>query len=802
MKSLPLLSLVFFSILICVSQTHGEIKLTYQTAEGPIIINGFDENKPFTYVNGKKEYLRSDGIFHLEADSQDIINHAYFPVYFTRKKDFSNRSRKDIPLEERLKTKIKTSCTIGHAITNEQQSTIPCDPVFSSCLDIWGQQLPDQLLILSAWINPQQFTHRVQLSAASKAGLINVSPPLTVSFVSEEKLYPAILLMKPDGTFAKVDMAFSGYPTWNDACFSLINDDTSRLSALLEQNNGMVNGSVFNAGLQHIAAAYGSENCLQLLLEKGSDPDQELALGLRPIHMAARTGEGNVIELLLKHGAKMKTETDDGNTALHIAATLGHLNACKVLVNAGINVNHKNRDYRTAILLAGMNDQSAIIRFLSESGAVFDFNKESRQLLLLRAIKQNDLETVKFLLSKKAKADKPTYGIYPISMAAEYASGAIIRLLIKHGADPDQKNTKGSTPLMLASSSNYDGVIALVENGADINYSTEDGVAALHLAILKNQIETTQYLLDHEADPNVKNPDGTPLIWLATETGNRIGLNALIEAGAVCQMDRETALPIMEYAFRYDIPEIVDITLSQCLEPDFNFREVFPAYWVADRYGSQTIKDLLIQHGLDPSTVEEPAFADSRLVHDQIRLVAKQDVAYPYQLQEKYGEFTAKVEGIVDIDGSFILPRLIENPVPEMDRNILEPLARWKFKPMQLDGKPVRVRFIVPIKLVPAPQEELVYEIEKVQIKPQPIKQVAPNYPTEQRKNKVRGIVVLVFVIDENGYVADVQAESATNDAFIRPAIDALLKWKFSPGYYDGEPAKVRVRMPIQFNLN
>ena len=800
MKFLPLLSLAIVSILSCFTQTYGEITLTYKTAEGPLKIEGVDDLRPYTLVDGEKRYLPQDGIFNIEASFEDLEQNAYFPVTLTRKKVFSSRSEEDFSLEKNINPKIETFCYVGTAHLDKQPGYDPHDPLASNYSSIWGDQIPEKPIFIFVWINPEHSIHRAELLIASKTELER-SISRSVSFISEEKLYPAILLMRPDGTFLKIDDAFSSSPTWNEACLCLMNDDASRLSALLDRDESLLQNSVFSAKLIHIAAAYGSLECMDLLLESGADPNTKMNSELRAIHLAARTGESEVIRSLLESGADIRAKDIRTNTALHIAASFGHLDVCKVLLEAGIKVDHRNEYRETAILLAGKNDQLSVIKLLSENGADFDFSRESRQILLLRAIKRNELDTVEFLLSKKARANRPVYAQYPISSAAQYASGAIIRLLIKNGADPNQKNHKGATPLMLASASNYDGVIALVENGAEINAS-QNGITALHIAILKHQIEITQYLLDHGANPNVKNSDGTPLMWLATEVGNRIGLNALIDAGAVCEMDRSTALPIMEYAFRYNIPEIVDITLSQCLEPDFMFRDVFPSYWVADRYGSQTIKDLLIQKGVDPSTVEEPTFADARLVRDQIRLIQKQDVVYPHELQEKYGEFAVRVEGIVDTDGSFIFPRLLENPVPEMERSILETFTHWKFKPLQLNEQPVRVRLIIPMTYVPTPQKEQVYEIEAVPIRPEPIKQIAPTYPPALRKAKVKGIVVLLFVVDENGDVVAPQVEQATHREFVYPALQAISRWKFSPGYYDGEPVKVRVRLPIQFNLN
>jgi outer membrane biosynthesis protein TonB len=46
-----------------------------------------------------------------------------------------------------------------------------------------------------------------------------------------------------------------------------------------------------------------------------------------------------------------------------------------------------------------------------------------------------------------------------------------------------------------------------------------------------------------------------------------------------------------------------------------------------------------------------------------------------------------------------------------------------------------------------------------------------------------------------------VRVFSTTNPAFNQPAIAAILQWVFKPGEVDGQPASVRMRQEIIFNL-
>lgn len=95
--------------------------------------------------------------------------------------------------------------------------------------------------------------------------------------------------------------------------------------------------------------------------------------------------------------------------------------------------------------------------------------------------------------------------------------------------------------------------------------------------------------------------------------------------------------------------------------------------------------------------------------------------------------------------------------------------------------------------------EDIIFEIGDVQEKPRAVRQVPPTYPAVLQRKKVKGMVSLVFIIDQNGTVVAPRVESSTHVAFEKPALEAIKRWKFVPGKQDGEAVKVRVRLPLQF---
>lgn len=80
--------------------------------------------------------------------------------------------------------------------------------------------------------------------------------------------------------------------------------------------------------------------------------------------------------------------------------------------------------------------------------------------------------------------------------------------------------------------------------------------------------------------------------------------------------------------------------------------------------------------------------------------------------------------------------------------------------------------------------------------------QVSPIYPYEAKKNGLAGQVVVDFVVDERGDVAQARVVSSSDRVFEEAATRAVMKWKFEPGRRNGGVVPFRMVIPIQFNLN
>jgi periplasmic protein TonB len=78
---------------------------------------------------------------------------------------------------------------------------------------------------------------------------------------------------------------------------------------------------------------------------------------------------------------------------------------------------------------------------------------------------------------------------------------------------------------------------------------------------------------------------------------------------------------------------------------------------------------------------------------------------------------------------------------------------------------------------------------------------VEPEYSEEARKAKFQGTVTLSVVVDEKGNPRDIKITRPLGLGLDQKAIEAVEKWKFSPGKKDGKPVPVYAQIEVNFRL-
>ena len=322
-----------------------------------------------------------------------------------------------------------------------------------------------------------------------------------------------------------------------------------------------------------VASRSGYPEVVQQLLAHDAHVNAHGARGQTALMWAASQKHPEVVQVLLEHGADVKARSDvwsdveaapphgipaynraiphGGETALLFAVREGDLPSAKLLAAAGADVNDADAWGVSATVLAAHADFLDLLDFLLAKGA--DPNLAAAGFTALHAaIMHRDEKMVAALLDHGADPNAPLrtwtptrrsshdfnfppalVGATPFWLAARFTEPAVMRLLVKHGADPKfvlhsdyiaearlQHRIESTTVLMAAIGMGGGGTawsqppraqreaLALesvklaAELGVDVNAANTDGRTALDAAKTLGYQTVVQYLVEKGARSN------------------------------------------------------------------------------------------------------------------------------------------------------------------------------------------------------------------------------------------------------------------------------------------------------------
>jgi len=120
--------------------------------------------------------------------------------------------------------------------------------------------------------------------------------------------------------------------------------------------------------------------------------------------------------------------------------------------------------------------------------------------------------------------------------------------LLEHGADPNMFMRSSKALAIAVTIGNVEIVRYLIDAGADINYTSSDGVSVLHKAALNGSVSTVKLLLERGAYVNERQVTGTTALMLAVTNGHNKIVEILLDAGADPNIKYESGRTALDYA--------------------------------------------------------------------------------------------------------------------------------------------------------------------------------------------------------------------------------------------------------------
>ncbi|CAB1318604.1 unnamed protein product, partial [Coregonus sp. 'balchen'] len=266
---------------------------------------------------------------------------------------------------------------------------------------------------------------------------------------------------------------------------------------------------------------YGKVDVVELLLERGANPNAAGKNGLTPLHVAVHHNNLDVVKLLVSKGGNAHSTAWNGYTPLHIAAKQNQVEVAGCLLQYGAYANAESLQGVTPLHLASQEGQPDMVALLISKQANVNLgNKEGHVGIADTLVKQGasvyagsrmgytalhvachygNIKMVKFLLQQQAHVNSKTrVGYTPLHQAAQQGHTDIVTLLLKHGAQPNEITTNGTSPLGIAKRLGYISVIDVLK------LVTEEAVSVITTEKHRMSFpETVDEILDVSEDEGI-----------------------------------------------------------------------------------------------------------------------------------------------------------------------------------------------------------------------------------------------------------------------------------------------------------
>ncbi len=205
---------------------------------------------------------------------------------------------------------------------------------------------------------------------------------------------------------------------------------------------------------------------------------------------AIKQGNQDEVKRILRTAPSSIHEKENGLSPILVAVYHGHPEVAELLAERTVTLN--------IFEAAATGKRAQIVRILAHHPELVNAYSEDGFQPLGLACFFGHLETAEYLIGAGARINSPStnlMNVTPLHSAAAAGHTAIVKFLLKHGADPNVREQGDFTPLHAAAQNgDVESIHALLINGADGEAKTSEGKTPLDYARKSNKPEAVDLL--------------------------------------------------------------------------------------------------------------------------------------------------------------------------------------------------------------------------------------------------------------------------------------------------------------------
>lgn len=322
--------------------------------------------------------------------------------------------------------------------------------------------------------------------------------------------------------------------------------------------------AINHAKVLYKALEFGSLQLANAVIEKDGFDDVKSSLD-SVLQKALDTNNVDIFNALAEAGSDLSKIKMEDKSFLVQLLTSGNNHTFAKLVTTNENGRKIFKPTIDNLFLATELGITDVVKYFIDEKRCDPNSKNLENDLLYVAAQYGQEEIVNFLVEKGANPNsKSSLNTTALFIAAQTGHKGIVEILSKASGIEIDGGYKFKSPLQIAIANNYPDVAEiLIDNGANVDHQTREGITLALVAVQNNDIATLNKLICRGANLNLCKQDGIGPLHIAIADGNLAIAEILINNGADCTLLAQNGGTPLNIAAQNGYFEIVKLLFNE-----------------------------------------------------------------------------------------------------------------------------------------------------------------------------------------------------------------------------------------------